>query len=49
VILIVHDNAGDCLIMNRDEPRGPEMNLKCHGYDSLEQLLSIAAPLPWGE
>jgi len=34
VILIGQDNARDCLITNRDVPRGPEMDLGCHEYDS---------------
>jgi len=42
VILIGQDNAGDCLIMSGDVPGGPEMDLGCHGYDSvLQKLMSI--------
>jgi len=34
VILIGRDNAGNCSIMSRDEPRGPEIDLGCHEYNS---------------
>jgi len=35
VIPIGRDNAGDCSITSRDVPRGPEMDLGCHGYDMI--------------
>jgi len=40
MILIGQDNAGDCLIMSGDVPRGLEMDIGCHGYDS-EAVLEV--------
>ena len=38
VMLIGRDNAGDHLIMSGDVPGGPEMDIGCHGYDSIPCL-----------
>jgi len=38
VILNERDKARDHLITSGDVPRGPELNLECHGYDSIPLL-----------
>jgi len=35
VIQIGRDITGDCSIMSRDVPRGPELYLERHGYDTI--------------
>jgi len=35
VMLIGQDNARDCSITSGDVPRGPEMDIGCHRYDTL--------------
>jgi len=38
VIQIWCDNARDCSIMSGNVPRGPEMDLGCHGYDKIGKM-----------
>ena len=35
MILIGQDNTRDCSIMSGDAPGGLEIDLGCHGYDSI--------------